>query len=195
MKQEKDEALCKKYPLIFSGRDKPMTETAMCWGFECGDGWYNIIDQLCANIQHHIDWTTKQRNDASRYNIMIGDAKNNNWSTFDEYYKHIGIQYRDEYKERVLTAEFRSIPDAVPQVVATQVKEKFGGLRFYYNGGDDHIHGLARMAESMSVVTCEECGAPGSIRGGGWIHTLCDTHEAEYQKKQEEYGKSNGFEL
>jgi len=47
MKRELDEELCRKYPLIFKNRHAHMTETAMCWGFECGDGWYNIIDVLC----------------------------------------------------------------------------------------------------------------------------------------------------
>jgi hypothetical protein len=28
----------------------------MCWGFECGDGWFNILDQLMSNIQHYTDW-------------------------------------------------------------------------------------------------------------------------------------------
>jgi hypothetical protein len=37
-----------------------MTETTMCWGFECGDGWFNILNQLMGNIQHHIDWKEKQ---------------------------------------------------------------------------------------------------------------------------------------
>ena len=69
------------------------------------------------------------------------------------------------------------------QVVVIQVKEKFGTLRFYYDGGDDHIHGLVRMAEAMSSVTCETCGVPGKQRSGGWIRTLCDFHEEEYQKK------------
>ena len=80
----------------------------------------------------------------------------------------------------------------VPQVVAVQVKEKFGGLRFYYNGGDDHIHGMVRMAESWAANTCEECGAPGKMRHGGWIRTLCDKHEEE---RQEKYAKRNGLEL
>ena len=57
-----------------------------------------------------------------------------------------------------------------------QVKEKFGTLRFYYTGGDDEISGMVRMAESMSGVVCEECGAPGKRRGGGWIYTACDAH-------------------
>jgi hypothetical protein len=70
----------------------------------------------------------------------------------------------------------RPVPEPVEQVVATQVKEKFGTLRFYYNGGDGVVRGIERMAESMSAVTCETCGAPGKSRSGGWIQTLCDTH-------------------
>jgi hypothetical protein len=40
-------------------REKPMQETAMCWGFECGDGWFQILDSLMSNIQSHIDWNNK----------------------------------------------------------------------------------------------------------------------------------------
>jgi hypothetical protein len=60
MKQELDELLCKKYPKMMVNRDKNMQETCMCWGFECGDGWFNILDQLMGNIQHHIDWQNKK---------------------------------------------------------------------------------------------------------------------------------------
>jgi len=59
------------------------------------------------------------------------------------------------------------------QVIATQVKEKFGGLRFYYNGGNDIIEGLVWMAETLSNRTCEECGNPGTQYKTGWIRTLC----------------------
>jgi hypothetical protein len=61
MKQELDKYLCKVFPKIFAERNLPMQETAMCWGFECGDGWFNIINQLCQNIQHHIDWKNKEK--------------------------------------------------------------------------------------------------------------------------------------
>jgi hypothetical protein len=64
----------------------------------------------------------------------------------------------------------------VPQVVVSQIKEKFGGLRFYYGGGDDCVDGMVRMAESWAENTCETCGAPGEERSGGWIKTLCDEH-------------------
>jgi hypothetical protein len=60
MKQELDKLLCEKYPKMMVNRNKDMKETCMCWGFECGDGWFNILDQLMGNIQHHIDWKNKK---------------------------------------------------------------------------------------------------------------------------------------
>lgn len=80
----------------------------------------------------------------------------------------------------------RPIPDEVKQVVVHQVKEKFGGLRFYYEGGDATIDGMVRMAESWAAHHCEDCGKPGKSRSGGWIRTLCDEHEAERQAKMKE---------
>ncbi len=75
-----------------------------------------------------------------------------------------------------------SKPDkAIPQVVVHQIKEKFGGLRFYYEGGDATVDGMVRMAESWASRHCEECGKPGTSRSGGWIRTLCDEHEAKRQ--------------
>ena len=75
----------------------------------------------------------------------------------------------------------------VEQVVVGQIKEKFGGLRFYYQGGDDQISGMTRMAEAWANNTCENCGAPGKCREGGWIKTLCDHHEAERQQIIKQY--------
>lgn len=72
--------------------------------------------------------------------------------------------------------------DCIP-VTIIQIKEKFGGLRFYYSGGDDTVRGLVKMAESWASTACEECGEPGTLRSGGWVRTLCDKHEAEYQAK------------
>lgn len=30
--------------------EKPRTETLMCFGFECGDGWFGLIWDLCEEI-------------------------------------------------------------------------------------------------------------------------------------------------
>ena len=56
------------------------------------------------------------------------------------------------------------MPELVEQVVAGQIKEKFGTLRFYYHGGDDYIRGLVSMADAMTSRVCEDCGAPGTAR-------------------------------
>jgi len=115
-------------------------------GFAVGQGWWPILETLCDNIQHHIDWRNRES-------------------------------------------------EVVPQVVVEQIKEKFGGLRFYYQGGDEQIHGMVRMAESWAANCCEECGSPGTRRSGGWIRTLCDQHEAERQARIEEQAKKDGLEL
>jgi hypothetical protein len=60
-----------------------------------------------------------------------------------------------------------------------QIKEKFGGLRFYYAGGtgnDARIDELIAQAERPAAQTCELCGAPGRARATGWIRTVCDEH-------------------
>ena len=77
--------------------------------------------------------------------------------------------------------------EIVPQVVVRQIKEKFGGLRFYYDGGDDEISGMVSMAEAWASRSCETCGSPGKKREGGRIKTLCDHHEAERQQRKKEY--------
>lgn len=83
----------------------------------------------------------------------------------------------------------------VEQVVVAQIKEKFGGLRFYYDGGDEKIDGMVRMAESWADHSCEECGAPGKSRKGGWIKTLCDKHEEERRERfRQREMKASGLE-
>jgi hypothetical protein len=56
-----------------------------------------------------------------------------------------------------------------------QVKEKFGGLRIYFTGGDDYVEGVIGMAEEYSYKVCEVCGNAGKPNKGGWITTLCES--------------------
>lgn len=55
-----------------------------------------------------------------------------------------------------------------------QIKEKFGGLRIYFSGGDDYVEGLVSMAEGISYKICEVCGNKGKPNEKGWIRTLCE---------------------
>ncbi len=59
-------------------------------------------------------------------------------------------------------------------VTFDQIKEKFGGLRIYFSGGDSYIDGVVSMAEEMSYKICETCGSPGRPNKEGWIITLCE---------------------
>ena len=180
MRIELDELLCKKYPKIFVNRNAPMTETAMCWGFDCGDGWYNIIDQFCRQAQWRIDQSAENRQRYIKYNYALKIAVDGDTSKLYEYYSGFNDDFRKECIERdIKEPQYHDVPDEVHQVVAAQVKEKYGTLRFYYDGGDRFIDGLECMAESMSAVTCEVCGNTGKTVTGGWIRTLCKTHAEE----------------
>lgn len=56
-----------------------------------------------------------------------------------------------------------------------QVKEKFGGLRFYINGGTKEIFDRISEAEVEASGTCENCGEPGKIgNDNGWYSCRCD---------------------
>lgn len=68
-------------------------------------------------------------------------------------------------------------------IVAEQVKEKFGTMRFYTNSDyDPEVQELTDLAERQTAVTCEECGDTGALwRRGGWVRTLCDKHAGEFE--------------
>lgn len=86
-----------------------------------------------------------------------------------------------------IEAEIAKLPeDMRQQVKAEQVKEKFGGLRFYMTSESDAISAAIKEAESASYRTCELCGAPGKRRGGGWIQTLCDACNSISEKHVDE---------
>ena len=137
MKDELQKTLYEKYPSLFSNVGKSPMESCMAFGIDCGgDGWYNIISDLCFLI--------------------------------NQYERNIDGQTKYKQKEN---------PDYVSDyhpVVFQQIKEKFGGLRIYFGGGDDYVDGLVDMAEAWSYKTCEQCGEKGSPNKTGWITTLCD---------------------
>lgn len=63
------------------------------------------------------------------------------------------------------------------QLVATQVKEKFGGLRFYYRHGGDYAIPVIGLVELLSTHVCEVCGALGEgVSLFGWMQTRCLEH-------------------
>jgi len=120
MREGLDKKLVADFPILYQTRHFSPEYTAMCWGFECGDGWEPLIRELSTKIEAH-----------------------NNGH-----------------------------PES--PIIAFQVKEKFGGLRFYVNAAPPEIHDLIEEYERRSYDTCEGCGKPGKMREGSWLQTLCD---------------------
>jgi hypothetical protein len=122
MNTENTQKLFNDFPTFFKP-ERPVTEALMAFGFECGDGWFDLIYKLCEEI---------------------AALKPDDFEVF-------------------------------------QVKEKFGGLRFYLvSGASDEIHSLITKAEERSYHICENCGADvpnGPSKKGGWISTKCEKCE------------------
>jgi hypothetical protein len=146
MDQELQNQLFEKYPEIFSNKDKDIMSSCMAWGIECGNGWFDIISPLCFMIKNHEN------------NIV--------WQT--EYKQKQDAQIQKNFGIKIEEGN-----EYIP-VKFDQVKEKFGGLRIYFSGGDDYVEGLVSMAGAMSYKICEVCGDRGSPNENGWISTLCE---------------------
>ncbi len=125
MNKENTEKLFERFS--FFKPERPITEGLMAFGFECGDGWLDLIWTLCENIEKVIELS-----DPMGFEVI-------------------------------------------------QVKEKFGGLRFYVDGGNNTIFQLINKAEEDSVVTCEECGKQPAKANSEhhWIRTLCEECESD----------------
>lgn len=127
---EKLDQLRQRYPAIFAN---------LHWGFMCNDGWFDLIDVLCEQLQFATD-----RNGA-------------------------------------------------PQVVAVQVKEKFGTLSFYTQNANKAQRGMIAMAAAMSARLCETCGQPGrTLVAGAFWQTRCAAHTPEEAETAEEFLASRG---
>jgi hypothetical protein len=171
--------MAEKFPRYF-GEDKRYG------GFAIGEGWYDIIESLVSEIDHYTKWRRNMRaNDLRKLR-----AKNKGMDALIKFM--VGKRDREpsdwdiERAEEAMENELNITPK-VNWIHVEQIKEKFGGLRFYYQGGDDEISGMVRMAELWAGRSCERCGDKGERRSGGWVRTLCDKHEALYQVSKGNY--------
>jgi hypothetical protein len=113
----------------------------------------------------------------------------------DIYLESIGGLINGWTGDRILSSDFfdtsigwnQLIKDLIEDIIelgwnkeVCQVKEKFGGLRFYINESSDEVFKRIGEAEEKSYTVCEVTGEPGKLRRDiGWIRTLSDE---EYSK-------------
>jgi len=146
MNEKLQNQLYEKYPKIFGQKDGDPARTAMCWGISCGDGWYNILDNLCFLIQRHHD---DPREELERYHKYLEMSVEKNEEDNIEFWTN-------------KIEETKQLIENRPQTQAMQVKEKFGSLRFYVDTVDPEIDAYISFAENMSSCTCEKCESPGN---------------------------------
>lgn len=164
MKQELEDKLCKEFPTLYRDYKGNPTQTCMAWGLDVGDGWFNIIYNLSLCIQNTLE-----------------NADNN---AIYQYKTKAKLPYDTKLPLSIL----EDLHVGKRAVVAEQVKEKYGSLRFYFltenlsEQDDAHIHGLVDMAECMSSTTCELCGDKGECSGNGWLSVRCISCKNEEQK-------------
>jgi len=90
MTKELEEQLYKKYPNLFIQRRWSIQESAMGWGFQCDDGWYELIDVLCSKLSSNVEATTvKEKFGGLRFYINNGTDKD---------YELIFQAQRDSYR-------------------------------------------------------------------------------------------------
>jgi hypothetical protein len=117
---------------------------------------------------------------ASKTNAYIayGDSEKPPLITPEQLAEHVGPGWKDLILD--LCSELRTVHGWDGNIY--QIKEKFGGLRFYADGFEPEGRSAIASAEGKSYTICEECGDPGVPRGGGWVKTFCNKHAGKRKK-------------
>lgn len=137
-------------------------------------------EELLNDLKNKFGLMVPEYNYQKNEGVHVGDG----WLTLlEEMFgciKHHqeNLKTSDEYRKKVGLEQLHTDYDPVEFL---QIKEKFGGMRCYYRGGDQYVAGVVHMTEVMSYRTCEKCGNPGEERNLPWIRTLCNTHYIEKQ--------------
>jgi hypothetical protein len=154
MKDELSSKLYAKYPKLFSQKDLPASETCMCWGITCGDGWFGIIDEACEKLQKLAD--------ESNSIIEFTQVK----EKFGGLRLYLSIDQNKETRIDIMTNHGILVHSANP------IDDIWG-----------EAHIITNEAEEKSVKTCELCGKEATqISRGGWISTLCEEHGKEKEE-------------
>lgn len=152
--------LFEKYDVMFCERHLDMSKTCMCWGIECRDGWYHILDQMCNNIAR-LEATYDISIIFKQVKEKFGTLRIYHTITFGDRWTKKGLKWLFDKKEKI---DFVSMGWTNSKKVPA------------YACVENQVDECIRMAEHFSEITCEDCGITGATRNtDGWIVTLCDT--------------------
>lgn len=146
-------SLKEKYHYLFTTQEN---EPFALFGFECGIGWYDLLANTLMLL------SSEYKNAKSNLEYGYSVIQRENKDTL--YYTPERIKQLEDNLENAKS----NLP------VICQIKSKFATLRLYADNCTPYANGVIAMAESMSVHICETCGDAGSIKGKGWVYTLCN---------------------
>ncbi len=125
------------------------------------------LDKLLVE-QHPLlyrDYTANIRNSAMPWGFCVGDG----W-----FYLIWELSQKLETELQKMSESYKPC--------ASQVKEKFGTLRFYMTAETNAMSKAIQHAETRSSKECEQCGQPGIVNGKFWLQCLCETCRQEKVK-------------
>lgn len=160
-KKDKRQEIMEKYPLLYKDKDAPMTVTAMCWGLDVGLGWLDIIDDLSSKLESEIKKFIEENKDK----LSCATCRHSKE-------EHVNLPRTIKSQWGEYTIKKHEYYPSYPK--ASQVKEKYGGLRFYMTSQTKEMENLINEATKLCWKTCEYCGKPGELCIDDWWYTtLC----------------------
>lgn len=168
MTEELEKTLFDKYEPLF----KDMAAPCMCWGIECSDGWYHLIDALCGRLME-----IREKYDAT----CVFDQVKEKYGTIRAYH-HVEFGPRWNEDRTMLDGKSEIEKETLGWIGAGTMPAREGVVRLI----DEALY----VCDFMSHRVCENCGATGATpTETGWVVTLCPKcHEErkirnEYQRR------------
>jgi len=82
--------------------------------------------------------------------------------------------WRKAFGDQMLKELKEALGDFADKYRITQIKEKYGALRWYDSGCTKEGHDVVNKYEQLSNYICIKCGKPATKVTTGWISPLCD---------------------
>lgn len=144
------------FPRLYRNATDPYS--CMTWGFACGDGWFDIVYKLSADIE--ADALAQGLDPASNVWPAALQVKEK-FGTLNFY---VGIPKDDESEDE----------DSVAIEQHGQI------LSIHPVPNIESIRALVAEAAHRSATTCQRCGQPATLIREGYWRTLCEQCETAH---------------
>jgi hypothetical protein len=170
MRKQLQRQLKEKYEILYPVviKEKRYNEPFSDFGYECGDGWYNLIDEL-------LSWLKFQHLTNQYPKITITQVK--------EKFGYLSFYYNNPEFDDMIWADW-------------QLELPIEKLKSEFENQISKIRGAVSFASSISNTICENCGSNHEVarNNGNWINYYCKECRLAYDfkkvKEKEEHEKT-----